>query len=227
MFTLYYNVQMISEVLTGIRKGILSTGSEFERLSITLLALTKNQAIAHRQLEYLYEYASKTPFTIKQVITAWKILSAYGVANQRTLQATLNLTLAFNKNIEDTANAIGRALKGSTEGFEVLRRSLGANTEVLKKFDSSTTITPHFRCVPVVLAADSIQEMSGSFDFVTGARDCDYDEVDGGYVVRIICECDVWVVICSCEFPDLASIYVEADRLQVSWRHASASGSPT
>ena len=29
------------------------------------------------------------------------------------------------------------------------------------------------------------------------------------------------------EFPDLARIHVRADRLQVSWRHASASGSPT
>ena len=72
-----------------------------------------------------------------------------------------------------------------------------------------------------------MQERSGSFDFVTGARDCDYDEVDGSYVVRIIYEGDVWVVIRSCEFSDLARIYVEADRRQVSWRHASASGGPT
>jgi len=97
----------------------------------------------------------------------------------------------------------------------------------LKKFDSSTTITPHFRCVPVVLAADSMQERSGSFDFVMGARDCDYDEVDGGYVVRIICEGDARVVVHLDEFPDLARVHVEADRRQVSWRHASASGSLT
>ena len=68
----------------------------------------------------------------------------------------------------------------------------------------------------MVLAADSMQERSGSFDLVTGARDCDYDEVGVSDLFRVVCEGDVWVVICSCEFPDLASIYVEADRLQVA-----------
>ena len=68
----------------------------------------------------------------------------------------------------------------------------------------------------MVLAADSMYDMSGSFDFVMGARDCDYHKVGVPDLFRVVCECDVWVVICSCEFPDLASIYVEADRLQVA-----------
>jgi len=79
----------------------------------------------------------------------------------------------------------------------------------------------------MVLAADSMQERSGSFDLVTGARDCDYDEVGVSDLFRVVCEGDVWVIIFPGEFPDLARVHVEADRRQVSWRHASASGSPT
>jgi len=79
----------------------------------------------------------------------------------------------------------------------------------------------------MILAADSMQERSGSFDLVTGAQDCDYDEVCASDLFRIICECDARVVIRLKEFIDLACVHVEADRRQVAWRHASASGSPT
>ena len=82
-------------------------------------------------------------------------------------------------------------------------------------------------CAVVVLAADSMQERSGSFDLVTGAQDCDYDEVCASDLFRIICEGDAGVIVRLKEFIDLASVHVEADRRQVAWRHASASGSPT
>jgi len=77
----------------------------------------------------------------------------------------------------------------------------------------------------MVLAADSMQERSGSFDFVTGAQDCDYDEVCASNLFRIICECDAWAIIRIEEFIDLACVHIEAGRRQVAWRHAS--GSPT
>ena len=57
--------------------------------------------------------------------------------------------------------------------------------------------------------------------------DCDYDEICVSDLFRIGCEGDARVIIRLEELPDLARIYVEADRQQVSWRHASASGSPT
>ncbi len=85
--------------------------------------------------------------------------------------------------------------------------------------DSSTTVAPRFRLLPTVLAADSMQERSGSFDLVTGAQDCDYDEVGVSDLFRVICEGDVLVVIRPGEPLDLASVHVKADRRQVSWRH--------
>jgi len=81
--------------------------------------------------------------------------------------------------------------------------------------DSSTTVAPRFRCVPVVMAADSMQERSGSFDLVTGGLDRDYDEVGVSDLFRVVCEGDAWFVIRLEEFPDLASVHVEADRRQV------------
>ena len=68
----------------------------------------------------------------------------------------------------------------------------------------------------VVLAADSMQERSGFFDLVTGARDCDYDEVCISDLFRIVCECDARVIIRLKEFIDLASVHVKADRRQVA-----------
>ena len=70
-------------------------------------------------------------------------------------------------------------------------------------------------CAVVVLAADSMQERSGSFDLVTGAQDCDYDEVGVSDLFRVICEGDAWVVIRLKEFIDLACVHVKADRLQM------------
>ena len=70
-------------------------------------------------------------------------------------------------------------------------------------------------CAVVVLAADSMQERSGSFDLVTGAQDCDYDEVCASDLFRIICESDARVVVRIEEFIGLASVHVEADRLQM------------
>jgi len=55
----------------------------------------------------------------------------------------------------------------------------------------------------------------------------DYDKIRVLYRARIGSEGDVRVIIRAGEFPDLARVHVEADRRQVAWRHASASGSPT
>ncbi len=40
----------------------------------------------------------------------------------------------------------------------------------------------------MVLAADSMQDRSGSFDLVTGAKDCDYDEVCASDLFRVTSE---------------------------------------
>ncbi len=68
----------------------------------------------------------------------------------------------------------------------------------------------------MVLAADSMYDKSGSFDFVTGAQDCDYDEVCVGYRLWVVCEGDARVIIRIKEFIDLAFVHVKADRRQVA-----------
>jgi len=70
-------------------------------------------------------------------------------------------------------------------------------------------------CAIAVLAADSMQERSGSFDLVTGAHDRDYDEICDSDLFRIIGEGDVWFVIRIEEFIDLACIHVRDDRRQL------------
>jgi len=97
----------------------------------------------------------------------------------------------------------------------------------LKKFDSSNTVAAALQ-----VRADGsgcgfdVGEVR-VFRFCDRGWDCDYDEVCVPDRFRVVCEGDVWVVIRLEEFPDLACVHVEADRLQVAWRHASASGSPT
>lgn len=120
--------------MLALGQNIVKTAANFEQYKVILFSVTKSQTESNKLFEEAKEYAKITPFNIEEIIKATVYIKALGldVGNLRGLAA--NLASAFSTDLQTAINAVGRAFKGSSEGYEVLRNQYGITGDEIAKF---------------------------------------------------------------------------------------------
>lgn len=87
-------------------KGAFNVAVSFETLELSLRTITGSAEEAKKAMEWITEFTATTPYELEEVANAFKKLSAYGLAPQKTLRT-----------LGDTAAAMGKTLDQAVEMF--------------------------------------------------------------------------------------------------------------
>lgn len=93
--------------LAALGKGVISTSAQFEKYLTTLETIEGSPEKAKKSLDWVSEFATKTPFEVSEVMEAFVKLKAYGLD-------PMNGTLT---SLGDTASAMGKSLDQAVEAF--------------------------------------------------------------------------------------------------------------
>ncbi len=102
-------------------KGVLETGSQFERYRTTLEAIEGSQEKAAKAMSWVQDFARQTPYELSEVNEAFVKMRGYGLDAQKGLL----------KNIGDTAGILGKDLM---QGVEAIGDALNGENERLNEF---------------------------------------------------------------------------------------------
>lgn len=115
--------------LAGIGKGVqgvIKTSAEFERLQSVLEVVEGSSDAARKSLDWVSEFAKKTPYELGEVADSFVKLKAYGLdPADGTLKA-----------LGDTSSALGKPLM---QGVEAMGDALNGENERLKEFANITS----------------------------------------------------------------------------------------
>ena len=109
----------------ALAKSFVDKAVEMQKFRATLIAVTKDVDVADESLRKMVQFASTTPFDLPGVVDAGVKLRSLQVDVDKFLPLAGDLAAVFQRDIRDSALALGRALSGSQEGVEVLNRSFG------------------------------------------------------------------------------------------------------
>lgn len=118
---------------TATVRSFLTAASQVEQFRLTLTTLTGSAAEAEQELSKLQQFAGATPFELKNVVEAGVQLKTLGADVDRFLPLAGDLASVFNRDISDSARALGKALSGSQDGIQVLNDSFGITKRELKE----------------------------------------------------------------------------------------------
>lgn len=100
----------------SIGKEIINTTREFEKLEAGLITSTGSAENASKAFDALKEFASKTPYDLKQTTTAFTQLVNLGLnPSERAMQAYGNTAAALNKDLSQMVEAVADASTGEYE----------------------------------------------------------------------------------------------------------------
>lgn len=102
-------------------KGAVQVGADFQDLAVTLETIEGSSEKARKSLDWITEFATKTPYDINQVAQAFTRLRAYGLEPQSGLL----------RSIGDASSAMGKTLM---DGVEMMADAIVGENERLKEF---------------------------------------------------------------------------------------------
>jgi phage tail tape-measure protein len=129
----------MSKALTiplGILGGLaLKTAADFETLNTALITTFKgNQKAAKAAFDQIIEFASKTPFQVEQVASAFIKLKNFGLEpSQKALESYGNTAAAMGKSLDQMVEAVADAATGEFERlkeFGIKAKSEGDKVEL-------------------------------------------------------------------------------------------------
>ncbi len=118
-------------------KSMLDQAAQMEVYRAKLTTVFHDAAKAAETMKWAVEFAAKTPFEVKGIVDATVQLSVYKLKAQEVLPLVGDLAAAMGAGIENTAQAVGKAMSGSLEGWEMLRNTYGVTIERLKAFGAA------------------------------------------------------------------------------------------
>ncbi len=104
-----------------IARSFVTTAAEFERFTAILETVEGSSELARKSMNWVSDFAAKTPFELKEVTDAYVKLRAYG----------LDPTNGLLKTLGDTAAAMGKPL---LMGVEAMADAVTGENERLKEF---------------------------------------------------------------------------------------------
>jgi hypothetical protein len=130
-------------------KGIVDINASFQQLQASLVTFTGSQEAANKQFEILRQFASKTPFSLQEVVGGFNILVARGITPTiASFQAFGNIASGTGKTLNQFVEAVADAavgeferlkefgIKASVEGDKV-KMTFGGVTQTITKDSES------------------------------------------------------------------------------------------
>ncbi len=112
--------------LTALGKAVVETGSRFESYRLTLEALYKDAKIAKENLNWVVDFAARSPFEIDDTVTALKTFKAIGVDVRKEFANVNGVMKPFLEYIGDLA-ILAPAEQGMKGLMIALRNLFGGN----------------------------------------------------------------------------------------------------
>lgn len=119
----------IGALLYRLTFGVIGTASSFEQLEVAMERWEGGTAGARRRMQWIMEFARRTPYDLLQVAEAFSSIRAYQIrAPEQALQALGNMASSLpNKTLEQAVEALADARQRQ---FERLREfAIGFETE--------------------------------------------------------------------------------------------------
>ena len=158
-------------------KGIVDIKASFQQLQASLVTFTGSQEAANKQFEILRQFASKTPFSLQEVVGGFNILVARGInPTVKSFESFGNIAAGTGKTLNQFVEAVADAavgeferlkefgIKASVEGDKV-KMTFGGVTQTISK--DSESILAYLEKLGQTKFAGSIerqsQTLSGAF----------------------------------------------------------------
>lgn len=116
-----------------VGKNAIQVAGDMEVIKQRLVTLTGSMDAAKAKLHFFDELAAKSQYTVPTLVDAGTQLEVLGVRAEAMLPLVGDLAAAMGQDVTGMARAVGRALKGIPEGYEVLRNQAGITAEALAK----------------------------------------------------------------------------------------------
>lgn len=117
--------------MTGLfAKAIIGTSSQFENFSIQLETVFGDKGTATKMMDFIVEFAAKTPFTVEGLTQSAVTLQTYGLSAQKWLPMVSELAAGMGRDVTDAAFAVAKATVGESERL----KELGITSRVLKEY---------------------------------------------------------------------------------------------
>lgn len=102
-------------------KGVLEEGAQFETLSTRLTTLMGDATAARDRMQELALIGQTTPFELPGVVEADAVLRGFNANAEETLPLVLDMAAALGLDVNEAAQAVGRAFAGGAGAADVLR----------------------------------------------------------------------------------------------------------
>ena len=99
----------------GLGNQFLQTAKEFERFNAQLTTLKGSSAEAKQALDWMADFAAKTPYALNQVVEAFVKLESYGLSGTRWMQTLGDTAAAMGKPLSQAVEAVADAVTGEFE----------------------------------------------------------------------------------------------------------------
>lgn len=97
-------------------KSLIGTASQFEKFETVLTTIEGSQAKAAKSMEWVSDFAAKTPYELNEVMESFVKLRAYGIdPTNGTLRVLGDTAAAMGKPVMQAVEAIADAMTGENE----------------------------------------------------------------------------------------------------------------
>ncbi len=130
--------------LAVLGKSVISTSAEFEKLEATLITIEGSADKARASLDWVADFAKRTPYDVKQVSEAFIRLKAYGLdPTQGLLEDLGNASSAMGKDLMAAVEMIADASTGEFERLKEfgVRASQAGNQVTFSWTENGKTLT--------------------------------------------------------------------------------------
>lgn len=103
-------------LVAGLAKGAITTGATFEKLKTTLETIEGSSDKANQSLDWVTDFATKTPYELEEVADAFVKMKAYGLdPTDGSLRALGDASSAMGKDFMAAIEAMADATTGENE----------------------------------------------------------------------------------------------------------------
>lgn len=152
--------------VTAAISKLVGVSARFEAVRTRLVGLTGSVENAERAFDNFNRIASKTPFSLEDVVDAGAQLEAFGADSDALIGSITDLASFMGTTAVEAANAFGRAFAGGAGAADILRErgilNIIKTSQGLE--DLSKTTLPEFRQALISAMQDPVVGIAGSAD---------------------------------------------------------------
>tara|TARA_B100001939_G_scaffold337582_1_gene342084 strand:+ start:424 stop:2502 length:2079 start_codon:yes stop_codon:yes gene_type:complete len=152
--------------VTAAISKLVGVSARFEAVRTRLVGLTGSVENAEQAFDNFNRIASKTPFSLEDVVDAGAQLEAFGADSDALIGSITDLASFMGTTAVEAANAFGRAFAGGAGAADILRERGILN--IIKTSqgltDLSKTTLPEFRQALISAMQDPVVGIAGSAD---------------------------------------------------------------